>query len=235
VSREALLERAEFEEFLNDITLLDSPPDGFYLLVGSRGAGARTDIFHADVIARWMLLNYSLNINGFEVINGYSDVVTPFLGVAGGAAGACGWYSNLRVFSLDRYQQSQGGGRQPIPRYLSADLLNRVTFAEREALAAVVANVNNGLQCDGYYDPEPDRGQEILQSWETISSLCKQMVRPDVAAGLVKCSEAVAIAEATYWEIANAGIRLDRKSNNSHLDSLREGIRTFRAMTNINE
>ena len=74
VCREALLERSDFEEFLNDITMLDEPPDGFYLLIGSRGTEVRTDLFHADVIASWMLLNHSLSINGFQTINGFPDL-----------------------------------------------------------------------------------------------------------------------------------------------------------------
>src|SRR3990167_6342854 len=80
ISREALLDFTELESFLNDITLLSSPPDGFYLIVGARSTEARTDLYNADVIAAWMLLNYSLKINGFQVINGYADIISPFLG-----------------------------------------------------------------------------------------------------------------------------------------------------------
>lgn len=235
ISREALLERVEFEEFLNDITMLKEPPDGIYLLVGGRGAEAKTDIYHADVIARWMLMNHSLSINGFAVVNGYSDILTPFLGAAGGTVGACGWYSNLRQFSLDRYQQTQSGGRQPIARYLSAKMLNRITFAEREALGAVVRDVDNGLPCDGYYDPDPDREQEVLQSWEALQALNGEMTRSDVSVNLAKCGQAVRVAEGVYANIARAGIGLDRKSSDLHLEPLKEGIAAFRTEAGISE
>src|SRR3990172_12634757 len=48
ISREALLDFTELESFLNDITLLSSPPDGFYLIVGSRGAETRKDLYNSD-------------------------------------------------------------------------------------------------------------------------------------------------------------------------------------------
>jgi hypothetical protein len=91
ISREALMDFNELESFLNDITLLDEQPDGFYLLIGARSIEARSDIYNADVIAAWMLINYSLKINGYQVINGYSDLISPFLGAVGGDYGCTGW------------------------------------------------------------------------------------------------------------------------------------------------
>lgn len=134
VSRETLQDRREFEEFINDITLLDNPPDGFYLIVAGRSSEVISDIYHTDVVANWMMLNLSLSVNGFQVINGYSDLLTPFLGVAGGSAGATGWFSNLRMFSMERFYRSTGG-KLPIIRYLSKSLLNRVTFSEKDAIS----------------------------------------------------------------------------------------------------
>lgn len=233
VSREALLERAEFEEFLNDITMLADRPDGFYVLISSRGADAQSDIFHADVIARWMLLNYSLKINGFEVINGYSDLLTPFLGAVGGDAGATGWFSNLRLFSMDRFQPQPSGGRRPIKRYLSTRLLNRVTFTERDALSEIVPAVTNGLPLDAAFDPEPDTTAEALQSWEALGNLVERMVLDELEVALVACRAAVARAEATYAEIAEAGVALDRKSGDGHLEPLQEGISAFKEMAGL--
>jgi hypothetical protein len=231
--REALLERTEFEEFLNDITMLADPPDGYYLLIGSRAAEAQTDIFHADVVARWMLLNYSLKVNGFEIINGYSDVLGPFLGSVGGDAGAAGWYSNLRTFSLDRFQPPPSGGRRPIKRYLSTHLLNRITFTEREALSGIVPAVINNLPHDADYDPEPDTTAEMLQSWEALGALGQRLVLEDINAGLTACGAAVTGAEGTYSEIVEAGVTLDRKSGDDHLEPLREGIHAFREMAGL--
>lgn len=228
VSREALLERGEFEEFLNDITMLQEPPDGFYVVVGSRGTEARTDIFHADVIARWMILNYSLSINGYQIINGYSDLLAPFLGAAGASAGASGWYSNLRMFSMDRFNPAPSIARQPIPRYLSCRLLKRVTFAEREALSSILPAALNDLPHDADYTPEPDHTQETLQSWEALGQIMRHLTSGDVESALELCSSAIKMAEAAYAAITEAGLTLDRKSNDDHLEALREGIQAFK-------
>src|SRR5205085_961965 len=104
-----------------------------------------SDIYNADVIAAWMLINHTLRVNGFDVINGCSDILTPFLAASGASAGAVGWWSNLRTFSLDRFAPAAGGGRLPIPRYLSVNLLNRITFTELDALRALVPGILNGL------------------------------------------------------------------------------------------
>ena len=182
VCREALQDRREFDEFINDITLLDAPPKGIYLVVAGHSSEARQDLFHTDVLANWMLLNLSFSTNGLEVINGYSDVLTPFLGVAGGTAGATGWYSNLRAFSMGRFFPV-GGGRQPIVRYLSKLLLNRVRFDEKDATSMFVPEIINGLSHDADYSPDADRNAEALQSWEAIRSLTDEMVEEIFAPG----------------------------------------------------
>ena len=99
VSGEALINTEELLRFLNQLIVLETPPDGFYVLVAAGNAEARTDLFNAEVIAGWMFLNHVLSVKGFLVINGFSDLLTPFLGAAGAEAGATGWWSNLRTFS----------------------------------------------------------------------------------------------------------------------------------------
>ncbi len=229
VSREALLDKTELLDFLTDITLLDHPPGGFYVLVASRSEDARSDIFNADVIAGWMLLNHTLAINGYEVINGYSDIITPFLGMAGATAGATGWWSNLRTFSLNRFLPA-GGGRLPIQRYLSGRLLNRVTFFELNQLRSRYSDILNGLETDALYPEdrgsEPDRADEVLQTWQTLKTLNDDLVRRSVGESMAACREAIAGASAAYDEI-QATIRLDQKSNADHLPAILEGIRVF--------
>ena len=228
ICREALLDQREFEEFLNDITLLSEPPDGFYIIIGSRSVEARSDIYHADVIANWMMLNQSLAVNGFKVINGYSDILTPFLRAAGGYAGATGWWSNLRTFSMDRFFPS-GGGRLPIIRYLSKKLLNRITVSEMDAIKTFIPEVTNCLPRDrDYYSPnngystEPARNAEVLQSWEAIKSLNDEME------SLEECIEGIKIAQNAYAEWAQIGLPLDSKSDDSHIEPMLEGVRLFR-------
>lgn len=233
ISREALIDTTELESFLNDVTLLDSPPDGFYLLIAARDVEARYDIFNADVVAAWMLLNYSLKINGFKVINGYSDTLSPFLGAVGGDIGCTGWWSNLRFFSLDRFAPEATGGRLPVQRYLSAKLLNRITFYELNALRRFVPQIVNGLAKDKEYENEPERTVEILQTWEALSSMLKSMADSnDISKNLNKCADAIKLAEQLYSEI-KFRYRLDPKSDDNHLEPLREGINLFKKTAEI--
>jgi len=222
--REALQDQREFEEFLNDITLLSDPPDGFYIIIASRSTEVRTDIYHADVIANWMMLNRSLTVNGFKVINGYSDILTPFLGIAEGYAGATGWYSNLRMFGMDRFYPA-AGGRLPIIRYLSKALLNRITVSEKDAIEKFIPEIVNEQSHDAEYDPEPQRSREVLQSWETIKVL------NDGIKTFEECLMAVQVAQNTYARWANVGLPLDSKSDDRHIEPMLEGLRLYKERT----
>ncbi|MFH0729373.1 MAG: hypothetical protein V2B19_23920 [Pseudomonadota bacterium] len=226
ICREALQDQREFEEFLNDITLLSDPPDGFYIIIGSRATEARSDIFHADVIANWMMLNRSLAVNDFKVINGYSDILTPFLKVAGGYAGATGWWSNLRTFSMDRFFPS-GGGRLPISRYMSKKLLNRITVSEKDAIKAFIPEIINGLSHDKDYDPEPARNMEVLQSWEALKSIA------DGIDSYKECFKAVQSAQNAYAAWARVGLPLDSKSDDSHIEPMLEGLRLYKERSQL--
>ncbi|MEN9358725.1 MAG: hypothetical protein RL095_260 [Verrucomicrobiota bacterium] len=232
INREALIDQGNFREFLNDITMLEEDsPDGFYVIIGSRSAQIRSDIYNSDVIGNWMLLNHALKINGFKVINGYSDLLTPFLGAAGAYAGATGWWENLRTFSMEKFFPEPSQGRQPVYRYLSKILLNRITFAEKEQMLSYgIGKIINKLETDKYYAPEPEeRTFEVLQSWQSISSLCQDIiVEGDVHQSLKNCGLSIGFAESTYAMISNSRMALDRKSTKEHLKPLKDGIRHFR-------
>lgn len=239
ISRNALGDKQELVEFLNEITLLDDPPQGFYVLISARNTEARSDIYNTDVIAAWMFINHTLTVNGFKVINGYSDMLTPFLGAAGGEAGALGWWSNLRSFSLDRFAPSAGGGRLPIQRYASLALLNRIAFYELDQLRKLMPGVLNKLPADALYDPatgsEPQRNMEVIQSWEAVKTLNGLLVASEQARALNNCSTAVTKAQAVYEAIQGLSIRLDGKSNAEHLQPLADGLRLFTKLAELEE
>ncbi len=233
IDRNTLIDQAEFEAFLNDITVMDTPPDGFYIIVGGGIIDAeteitRSEIIHADVIAGWMMLNYTLSINGFDVINGFSDILTPFLGCAGGYAGATGWWSNLRIFSMSRYINSVSGGRLPTVRYLSNALLNRITHSERKAFVQLVPEINNNLPRDKDYEQgEPERKVEVLQAWEAIVQL-NNNIASDMGKNLKSLESMVDRAEKTQTNLAGYGLSINRESNREYVNALREAIQTFR-------
>lgn len=235
VSKDALIkDQNEFESFLNDVTVLDLPPDGFYLLVGARNVSGITEIFNTDTISTWMLLNFALKSNNFLVVNGYSDSVSPFLGAAGGDIGCTGWWSNLRRFSIERWLPEITMGRQPVPRYLSTKLLNRISFDEFNRLKRIIPEIVNGLPTDRAYENEPpDRVEEILQSWDALNALLVSLTNNDVLENINRCLGVIERAESLYAAIAASYAVLDPKSANNHLDPLREGIILFREKAEI--
>jgi hypothetical protein len=236
VSRDALMQREELQEFLNDITTLETPPDGFYLVIGTSSGESRSDIFNADVISGWMLLNYSLEINGFKVVNGYSDLLSPFLCAVGGDMGCTGWWSNTRSFSMDQFATRQPGGNLPVQRYLCNALLNRIRFDEFRAWKELVPEIVNDLDTDDIFSDkqeEPERAKEVIQSWQALTVLCDDLAGRSVRRNLEKAEERIRAAGLLYDRLESLGLRPDVKSNRDHLDPLSEGITLFRRIAEI--
>jgi hypothetical protein len=112
-------------------------------------------------------------VNSFLVINGFSDLLTPFLGAAGAEAGATGWWSNLRTFSLERFSPAAGGGRTPTERYLSCALLNRITYYELDILRRRVRSVLNMLGTDALYAWEGSQPPRYIAEQESLVFFAK--------------------------------------------------------------
>jgi len=238
IDSDALGDLRALEGFLNDITLLNDPPDGFYLLVRQASSAATEQLIDSSSLAGWMLLNHSLKTNGFEVINGFSDILTPFLCAAGGAAGATGWWSNLKTFALDRFEPAIPGGQQPTPRYLSCGLINSIRFDELHRIRRRLPSVMNGFPSDDFYPEDNSRPggriQEMLQTWDAISSLNKQLNEGDVLGNLRTCSAWVEDARDLYSQVnAQGGLPLPGRSNDEHLDPIRYGVQMFANLAEI--
>lgn len=238
IGAEALRDKYELNEFLTDLTLIDPAPHGFYLLI--RNDLTLKDPIDSQVFAAWLLLNHSLKINGYQIINGYSDILTPFLGVAGGDSGATGWYSNLKSFTLERFSPSASGMQQPIARYLSCQLLNSIRFDELERLRDVAPQILNNLDSDTFYTPAngskpKSRQQEILQSWQAITHMINLTNGKDLISGLLQCKEWIKQARQLYARINTyPGLQLLSRSNDAHLDKLHYGINIFLDLAEIN-
>jgi hypothetical protein len=240
LDRRALLNPAEFKSFLNDLTALENPPDGFYILVGGGLINERSDVVHseivdANVIGGWMLLNHVLAQNGFRVINGCADLLMPFLGVAGGDAGATGWWSNLRVFSMGRYVKPEGpGGQLPTVRYVSKLLFNRIRLNELRVYAEILPGVLNGLPLDAKYTGgTPTRTDEAVQTWEAISSLNTGLVAGDIAQGLARLDDCVTQARAAYACLQSRGLSEGIEAVSEYLTQLANAVQTFRRLAEL--
>ncbi len=240
VDRRALLNSTDFKAFLNDLTVLENPPDGFYVLVGGGLINERNDLAHSEVvdakiIGGWMLLNFILTQNGFRVINGCADMLAPFLGVAGGHAGATGWWSNLRVFSLGRYiKPEKPGGALPITRYVSKLLLNRIKVDELVAYSRLLPAVLNRLPHDkDYTGGIPTRTGEALQTWEAIRSLNTDILFGELQKSLSNLSWQIAQAKVAYAQLQSRGLTEGIETVTEYLDQLSGATEEFKKLAEL--
>ena len=75
-----------------------------------------------SAFANFLYFCHVLSLNDYKIIVGYSDWPGFMLEAVGADFTACGWYQNLRQFSMDRFQP-RDGGRRPRKRYSSYKLL----------------------------------------------------------------------------------------------------------------
>ncbi len=234
LDRDVFSEGRAFLDLLNSLTSLPSPPDGFYVLIGSQsvdedGRQIRSDIFHDHVIAGWMLVNYILSINGFRVINGCSDLLSPLLGICGAYAGTSGWFASLRQFSLGRYLRPRSqGGATPLIRYVSNPLLARIKHEEYRAYNEIIGGASNDLPCDRFYASEPTRTEEVLQTWEALNQLCKTYVSGETDENLDVFSKGIEHARSLWGELSEAGLTTGVEAHLERLAAMKEGISLFR-------
>jgi hypothetical protein len=240
VDGRAFLGNEDFRAFVNDLTALDNPPDGFYILVGGGPLSeridlAQSDIIDAKVIGGWMFLNYVLAQNNFRVVNGFANVLTPFLGLAGGMACATGWWANLRVFSIGRYvKPPNSGGQTPTVRYLSKLLLNHIKITERFNYSQVMPEITNGLSFDPAYDSgAPDRTEEALQTWEALGSLSDEVLTSNISNDLATLQDRVTKAGEAYIRLRTYGITAGYEVTTDYLDQLEKGLEVFKQLAEL--
>lgn len=237
ISTDALRDRIELQNFLQEVTELENPPKGFYLLVEHPDHDIPPTLEEPDVLSRWMMVNRVLSLSGYEIINGYSDVLTPYLGAAGATAVASGWFNTLKVFSLKKFAPSSGMARQPVPRYTSARLLKSIRHTELESLRTDFPEVLNGRPTDRDYDEDegsrPSSIGEALQNWDCLRVLDRLVVPGDAEASLAAIKTALNEAEETYARIGAVGLSLRERSSKEHLQLMREELDAFRELAEI--
>lgn len=234
LDRDVLTSGSAFNDLLGALTAFRSPPDGFYVLIGSGsvdedGRHIRSDIYHDHVIAGWMLINHILSINGFKVINGCSDLLSPLLGICGAYAGASGWASSLRQFTMARYVKPPSqGGSAPVIRYVSNALLARIKQTDFDNYVKVLPLVRNRLKSDEFYEEETARKEEAIQTWEAISQLCKKCCSGNLEDDLVNFEDRI-ISAHKYWSmLAEAGFTSGVEAQQDRLEAMSGAISLFR-------
>ncbi len=239
ISTDALRDRIELQNFLQEVTELENPPKGFYLLIEHPDRDIPPTLEEPDVLSRWMLINRVLSLSGYEVLNGYADVIVPYLGAAGATGVASGWFNTLKVFSLKKFAPNSGMARQAVPRYTSVRLLKSIRHTELEQIRSEFPEVLNGDSTDSDYDYNEDKGScpsslgEALQNWASLRRLGQLVVSGNPEASLSAIDTALDQAEDTYARIGALGLTLRERSNKEHISLLREELAAFRELAEI--
>lgn len=236
VSGAALHDRIELQNFLQEITEIENPPDGFYLLLERPDTQIPSALTEPDLLSRWMMVTHTLKVNGFEVIHGYTDALAPYFAAAGADAVASGWYNTLKTFSLKKFEPVSDFARRPVPRYLSKALMKSIRCTELHDLRERFS-VMNDLPMDAAYDEEegstPDSLSEALQNWEGLNSLSNLVEPGNVGASISKLRQSLSEAEALYIAITKYGLTMRDRSSDAHIHMIGEELTAFEELAEI--
>jgi hypothetical protein len=184
-----------------------------------------------------MLVNHTLKLSGYEVINGYTDALSPYLGAAGADAVASGWYNTLKTFSLKKFEPTSEFARRPVARYFSRVMLKSIRYTELHDLRSPFPEVLNELPCDDYYDEDegsaPDTVGEVLQNWESIGALNELVTNGNIGGSIESCRAALDEAEELYVRIRDYGLTMRDRSGAAHIGLIREELTTFEELAEL--
>jgi hypothetical protein len=171
-------------QFLDEITTLET--DGFYLLIFQAGSdyGRSMD---STVLSNFLYFLYSLGeINQFNIIVGFADLCGYLFRTVGAQYFASGWSHNQRLLSKNRWCGG-GGGRQPLPRYTSLQLLNTILVSpelrsiHREGqIQRVISNTlfDRGFSRTTPIDDVPWTKRQSQMQYLSVCSQLDQRINP---------------------------------------------------------
>lgn len=241
VSETALHSLDALEEFLDALTELEV--NGFYLII-RRNANTLQHAMEAGSFARFMYMCYVLaEINEYTVVVGYSDWHSFLLESVGVDFTACGWYQNLRQFSLARYLPPTGG-RRPRKRYSSAPLLSSPLInpeLQDIYMAGLLSEVLTGGENDAILSTGPSAGEvkwsdliATITHWKCLSSLANQVaIGSKVTERLQKSLGLIQTAQNLYTRLAHSGINFDPSTGPQQLFEWRAAVQEFKSIARV--
>lgn len=240
INENAFSNESAMDEFLNIISLFDVT--GFYVVISRNSGTAKSTLFDSNILSNIMKFLYIISeINQFEVIVGYSDIISVLFSAVSNANFACGWYSNLKQFSESNYRPSSGG-RRPRKRYTSSKLLSPLLLLpEIEVLNrnGFTNNILSGTTYDGIICPnmnDTNWTDEIscLHNWRSINTVLTDISQiQTISNRLDYVLEKISEANSFYSQIETYLPQLDEKSNNNHLDVWDSAIVSFRGKMGV--
>lgn len=238
IGEQALGSDTGVDSFLDQITSWESAA-GAYLII-SRDESSYSQRFESDFLSSALYITYVLgNVNGLEVINGYSDFCGLLFRSVGGTAFATGWSQSLRQFHRRSFTKHKSGGQQPRPRYTSVPLLNSILLGdlqqifENGRLEDVLSEVPlDSVIVDASSPEESDWSTRIseLHHWESLKKF-EEALGGDVVGNLKALKKRITLAQELYVELSEEGVVFGQRAD--HLDQWSDAIDSFRAMASL--
>lgn len=243
VSESAFQTIEAMEEFLDALTELDA--EGFYLVV-RRNANSLQSAMEAASFGRFLYFCYVLSeINEYKIIVGYSDWHSFLIEAVGAAHTACGWYHNLRQFSLARFLPSSGGGR-PRKRYSSAPLLSCPLInpeLQNIHLSGLLPRVLSGSQYDLILTSNPLAGvanwsddNSCLAHWFSLDAVSQRISgQPDTPSRIREAERTMRNALTLYRQLESLGVSFDPQTGPDHISEWQSAVQEFIGIAGIGE
>lgn len=235
VADAAFLHWDQTMRYLDALTTLDVA--GIYLIIGTPGKSYPL-LWSPECLSNILRVIYTLTeLNRYDLIWGYSDIV-GLIGLGVGAAGAAtGWYNSLRMWKPEKWIP-QRGGRQANPRLLVESLLSVI---ERDPEAISIARTR--LSTEVFVDPNERRRLTdeqhwgIADSWNQYLNAIAQLHQTvdhslDISSRLFDFHQRLQNAIAMLNEVRALGLPFDA-THSSRLDALAQSIDIFTAAEDL--
>lgn len=239
VSEEALRAADDLDEFLNVMSGHDVA--GFYLIV-RRSQPAYRGIFEPDSLEGLLRMCHSLaQVNEYELIVGFCDIVGFLLHAVGTTATGVGWLNNLRQFTFQRFEPSTGG-RPARPRYTSGPLLNSILVSELDDLFTLgqLGSVLSGTIYDAAFTGATNplnaqwlSDESALHHWDVLRSSAEVVSIGSIQDRINESQNIIANASGLYSTLSNVGAQFETNSSGGHLSQWRVAVDRFRNAAGI--
>jgi hypothetical protein len=235
VSETAFQNKESVDEFLDAITELDV--DGFYIII-RRNSLQLQHAIEPHQFARLLYFCHVLaDLNDYELIVGYSDWHSFLLESVGVKYTACGWFQNLRQFSMARFQPS-GGGRRPLKRYSSAPLLSCPLLQPELKgiqLTGIIDLVLSGSPYDHIIENDPAQGEQqwtdaisCFAHWFSLDSLSKRITAfSDTKSRVDEAFNILAWAQGLYRNLTRNGVQFQAITGPDHIAEWSAALEEF--------
>jgi len=233
----ALNETDNVNEFLNELTLLDVK--GYYITVARNNSNYDQKFDDPLSLNNLLSMIYSLaEINEYEVIMGYSDIIGLLYLTVGAKYIATGWHNSSKKFTEKQRIQPVTGGRQPRERYTSLPLLNSILLTELDSIyEQFYEGEFNEFLSGAMYDELVNTGTPStgmtrnfghFQHWSSLKKLSDQLLTYDIEDRIDLMFTKIDHAKGLYRELDKNAVQLSPESSETHLSVWENALRTFK-------